>query len=277
MKKLVKLILIAAILVGAIIGLMYIIAPSNNEEDVPDFASAQANEWKSQINDLCKEGKWTESGFKNIETGIHTDRVTSKGDLISMDEEAALQKYLFTASCSYLNKQVDGLFKQTSYPANTVKFSEDMLTFLNTKLDSFGTNSNLTEASNLLSEYHQLLGALSFSGNASYSRPLKAFNAMSADAAQSRVKSLKHYSSHFSRNPSIKSKVDNLVSNRAKAESDYYMNLEKAVENHYKTKATNDSGNALIVLLEDQSRFEEISTNQNAISRLDSFVKNPNR
>ena len=271
MKKIIKLILIAAILVGAVIGLMDIMAPSNNEEEVPDFASAQANEWKSQINDLCKVGKWTESGFKKIETGIHTDRVTSQGDLISMDEEAALQKYLFTASCSYLNKQVDGLFKQTNYPANTVKSSEDMLSFLNTKLDSFGPNSNLSEASNLLSEYHQLLGALSFSGNATYSRPLKPFNAMSADAAQNKVKSLKHYSSHFSKNPSIKSKVDNLASNRSKAESDYYMNLEKAVENHY--KSTKD----LEVLLDDQIRFDEISTNQSAKSRLTSFVNNPNR
>lgn len=277
MKKLIKLILIAAVLVGAVVGLMLIIAPSNNEEEVPDFTSAQANEWKSQINDLCKDGKWSEAGFKKIETGIHTDRVTSHGDLISMDEEAALQKYLFTASCSYLNKLVDGLFKQTSYPANTVKSSEEMSTFLNTKLDSFGSNSNLTEASNLLSEYHQILGVLSFSGNASYSRPLKAFNAMPADVASDRVRSLKHYESHFSKNLSIKSKVDNLAYNRAEAESDYYMNLEKAVEHHYRSIADNDTGNALIVLLEDQSRFEEISTNQNAISRLDSFVKNPNR
>lgn len=271
MKKLVKLILIAAVLVGAVVGLMYLIAPSNNDEEIPDFVSAQANEWKSQINNLCKAGKWTQSGFKKIETGIHTDRVTSKGDLISMDEEAALQKYLFTASCSYLNKQVNGLFKQSSYPANTVKTSEDMLSFLNTKLDNFGSNSNLSEASNLLSEYHQLLGALSFNGKARYSRPLKAFNAMSADAAKNRVKSLKHYSSHFSKNLSIKSKVDNLASNRAKAESDYYMNLEKAVENHY--KATKD----LEILLDDQIRFDEISTNENAKSRLTSFVNNPNR
>lgn len=271
MKKLIKLILIAAVLVGAVIGLMYIIVPEHNDEDIPDFASAQANEWKAQINDLCKEGKWTESGFKKIETGIHTDRVTSHGDLISMDEEAALQKYLFTASCSYLNKQVDGLFKQTSYPAHMVKSSEDMLTFLNTKLDGFGANSNLSEASNMLSEYHQLLGAISFSAHASYTRPLKAFAAMSAEAAQNRVQSLKHYSSHFSKNPSIKSMVHNLASNRAKAEADYYMNLAKAVEKHY--KSTND----ITVLLDDQIRFDEISTNPSAKSRLASFVHNPNR
>jgi len=269
--KFLKLSIIAVIVICTIIGLLYIIAPDDESDKGPQVYSEVANEWKSQINDLCKEGKWTENGFKKIETGIHTDRVTSQGYLISMDEEAALQKYLFTASCSYLNKQVDGLFKQTSYPANTVKSSEDMLSFLNTKLDNFGSNSNLSEASNLLSEYHQLLGALSFNGNARYFRPLKAFNAMSADAAQNRVKSLKHYSSHFSQNPSIKSKVDNLASNRAKAESDYYMNLEKAVENHY--KSTKD----LEVLLDDQIRFDEISTNQSAKSRLTSFVNNPNR
>lgn len=265
------MLILALLIIGAVVGLIFLMSPSKEKEEIPDFASVQANEWKSQINDLCEEDKWTETGFKKIETGIHTDRVTSHGDLISMDEEAALQKYLFTASCSYLNKQVDALFRQASYPANTVKSSEEMLIFLNSKLESFGSNSNLTEASNLLSEYHQLLGALSFSGSASYSHPLRAFNAMSADAAQNRIKSLKYYNSHFSKNPSIKNQVSNLASNRAKAESDYYLNLEKAVENHY--KSTKD----LEILLEDQIRFNQITTNTSAKSRLSSFVNNPDR
>lgn len=271
MKKLIKLLILAAVLIGAVIGLMYFIAPSSGNDEVPDFTSAQANEWKEQIDKLCKKGNWNAKGYNAIETGIHTDRVTSDGDLISLDEENALHKYLFTASCNSLNKQVNELFKQTSYSPAKVKSSEDMLTFLNGKLGNFGSNSNLTEASNILSEYHQLMGAMSFSSSASYSHPLRAFNAMSADAAQNRIKSLKYYNSHFSKNPSIKNQVSNLASNRAKAESDYYMNLEKAVENHY--KSSQDLG----VLLDDQIRFDQISSNSSAKSRLNSFVNNPNR
>lgn len=271
MKKLIKLLLLAAVVVGAVVGLMYIIAPDKQDEPEPDFQSAEANEWKSKINALCSDGKWNVDGYNSITTGIHTDWKTSQGDIISKDEETALQKYLFTASCNYLYKQVDGLFKQSSYPSNKVTSCENMLSFLNSKLDEFGNNSNLTQASNILSEYHQLLGSLSFSGNASYSHPLRAFNAMSADAAKSRVKGLKYYGSHFSKNPSIKSQVENLASNRAKAESDYYSNLEKCVENHY--KSTQDLG----VLLDDQIKFDQISTNSSAKSRLNSFVNNPNR
>lgn len=271
MKKLIKLLILAAVLIGAVIGLMYIIAPDNGGDEMPDVSSPNAKEWQEQINKLCEKGKWNAKGYNAIETGIHTDRVTSNGELISLDEENALQKYLFTASCNCLNKQVNELFKQTSYPVGNVKSSEDMLTFLNGKLENFGSNSNLTEASNIISEYHQLMGSLSFSGSASYSHPLRAFNAMSADAAQGRIKSLKYYSSHFSKNPTIKSQVSNLAANRAKAESDYYMNLEKAVENHY--KSSQDLG----VLLDDQIRFDQISTNSSAKSRLNSFVNNPNR
>lgn len=271
MKKIIKLLVLATVLLGAVIGLMYIIAPSSGENDVPDFTSAQANEWKEQINKLCEKGKWNAKGYNAIETGIHTDRVTSNGDLISIDEENALQKYLFTASCNSLNKQVNELFKLPNYPTASIKSSEDMLTFLNGKLEKFGSNSNLAEASNILSEYHQLMESLSFSGSASYSHPLRAFNAMSADAAQNRIKSLKFYNSHFSKNPTIKNHVSNLASNRAKAESDYYMNLEKAVENHY--KSSQDLG----TLLDDQIRFDQISTNSSAKSRLNSFVNNPNR
>ncbi len=271
MKKLIKLLILAAVLIGAVIGIMYIIAPDNGEDKGPQVSSPTANEWKEQINKLCEKGKWNAKGYTGIETGIHTDRVTSEGELISLDEENALQKYLFTASCSSLNKLVNELFKQSSYPAASVKSSEDMLVFLNGKLENFGSNSNLTEASNILSEYHQLMGSLSFSGSASYSHPLRAFNAMTADAAQNRIKSLKYYNTHFSKNPTIKNQVNNLASNRAKAESDYYMNLEKAVENHY--KSSQDLG----VLLDDQIRFEQISTNSNAKSRLNSFINNPNR
>lgn len=271
MKKLIKLLILAAVLIGAVIGLMYIIAPSNNDDKAPDFTSAQANEWKEQINKLCEKGSWNANGYNAIETGIHTDRVTSEGELISLDEENALQKYLFTASCSSLNKLVNELFKQSSYPAASVKSSEDMLVFLNGKLENFGSNSNLTDASNILSEYHQLMGSLSFSSSASYSHPLRAFNAVSADAAQKRIKSLKYYNSHFSKNPTIKSQVNNLASNRAKAESDYYDNLEKSIERH--SRVTQD----LNELLDDEIQFKKLAEGTSAYRRLQEFVKNPDR
>lgn len=273
MQKILKLILIAAVLVGAVVGLMYVIAPSNGVEGSEDIKTQAAKDWKKQIDDMCKPGKWTETEFNRIQTGIHSDRVTSKGVLISMAEEAALQKYLFTSSCAYLNNQVDVLFKQTSYPAGTIKASEDMLTFLTARLDSFGANSNLAEASNLLSEYHQLIGVVTLSSNASYSHPLRAFSAMSADAAVSKVKSLKHYSSHFSKNPTIKGMVDNYASNRAKAERAYYDNLERAIERH--AMSTKD----INVLLDDEIRFKQIakSSNPGAVNKLENFVNNPNK
>lgn len=273
MKKLIKLLIVAGVLIGAVIGLMYIIAPSNGADEVPNLTSAQANEWKQQINKLCDNGNWNTKGYNAIETGIHTDRVTSDGDLISLDEENALQKYLFTASCNSLNKQVNELFKQSSYPGASVKSAEDMLTFLNGKLENFGSNSNLTEASNILTEYHQLISSLSFSSSASYSHPLRSFNAISADAAQSRIKSLKYYNSHFSKNPTIKNQVSNLASNRAKAEAEYYDNLERAIEKGSKSKQD------ISELLDDEIQFKQMAINSNpsAVKRLSNFVKNPDR
>lgn len=272
MKKIFKLIILAAVLVGAVVGLMFIIDPGKKEDSGPIVQSAEAKEWKEKINALCQDGKWSVQGYNSISTGIHTDWKTSQGELISKDEENTLRKYLYTASCNCLNKEVNQLFKQSTYPAGKLKSVEDMDSFLNSQSSEFGSDSNLSEASRIISEYHQLLGSLSFNGTAaSYSHPLRAFNATSADAVQSRIKSLKYYSSHFSKNPSVRSKVDNLSSDRARAESDYYMNLEKAIENHY--RSTRDLG----VLLDDQIRFEQISTNDNAKTRLNSFVNNPDR
>ncbi len=271
MKKIISLILIAAAVIGAVIGLMYIIAPAGEEDDVQDFSSEQANEWKAQIDELCQDGNWTEAGYNKIESGIHTDCVASKGELLTNGEESALQKYLFATSCAYLYKQVDELFKEADYPAKTVSASDEMLAFLTDKIDTFGANSNLTDASSILAEYHQLPGLLSFSSAARYSRPLRAYSAISAEAARNRINAMKYYNSHFSKNPSIRSKVAGLASNRAAAESDYYMNLERAVENHY--RSTHDD----VELLEDQMRFNQISTNSSARSRLSHFVDHPSK
>lgn len=271
MKKLIKLLLLAVVVVGVIVGLMYVIAPNKDKKAGPDVTSAEAKNWKEKIDALCKEGKWNSGGYNSIETGIHTDRVTSNGELISIDEENALQNYLFNSSCNYLFNSVDKLFKQSNYPANMINSAENMQNFLMSKRDKFGSNSNLTKASAIFSEYHRLMGLLSFSSNATYSQPLKEFKAVSAESAKSQIKKLQYYGSHFSKNTSIKSQVDNLESNRAKAESEYYVNLAKAVENHYKSTHDFDA------LLDDQIRFSKISTNSTATSRLNSFVNNPNR
>lgn len=271
MWKAIKLIILAAVLIGAVIGLVNIFEPGGGEETGPTVSSPQANEWKEQINMLCEKGKWNVEGYDSIATGIHTDRAVSDGELISIDEENALQKYLFTASCNCLNKQVNELFKQTAYPYGKVKSADEMLAFLRGKVERFAPNSHLSEASGILSEYHRLMSAISFSGSASYSRPLRAFNAMSDASAQSCVKSLKYYNSHFSKNSDIRSKVSNLSSNRAKAESDYYSNLEKEIERH--SKSVQDINE----LLEDQERFNEISTNAQARESLYSFINNENK
>ena len=93
--KAIKLFFIAIVLVGTIIGLLYI----NTDPVVigePEFTSEQANKWKMRINELCRDDLWSLAEYQNIETGIHTDNTTSKGQLISDDEERTLKKYLFS-------------------------------------------------------------------------------------------------------------------------------------------------------------------------------------
>lgn len=272
MKKVISLILIALVVAGVVIGLVKWSGDMDGKKtEVPEFTSQEANEWKEKIDSLCMSGKWTEQGYKQIETGIHTDRVTSQGELISRDEENALNKYLFTSSCHFLNEELNKLFKGKSYSDTKIKASENMLSFLKSVSSNYSENSNLKEATEILSQYHQLISMLSFSSSATYSTPLKPFKGVSAETAKSRIKGMKYYSSLFSNNPEIKSKVDNLSSNRARAEAEYYMNLERAIQNQY--KKTHD----LTRLLDDQIDFNKISTNENAKNQLSSFVNNPNR
>ncbi|MCD8387414.1 MAG: hypothetical protein LUD17_11065 [Bacteroidales bacterium] len=270
--KYLKLIILAVVIIGAVFCLIYFIGPDSGEEDKgPDVSSAQAKEWKSQIDDLCKPDAWDSKEYDRIQSGIHIDRVTTNGDLLSLDEENALQKYLFTSSCDYLKKQTDHLFRQSTYPDAKIKESETIFTFLTSKAQDFDKNSNLKEAESLLTEYRQLLSAVSFNSQATYSQPLKPFGGMSAEAARSRINGLKHYNSHFKNNPTIKAKVDQLEANREKAEREYYENLEVAIENNY--GKTHD----LSALLDDQISFGEISTNAASKTKLENFVNNPRR
>ena len=266
--KAIKLLLIAIILVGAVIGLLYINSGTDQIQE-PEFASEQANEWKEKINELCKDDNWSVSGYESIETGIHTDNVTSDGELINDDEERTLLKYLFALSCSSLFENADTHFKQKSYSENSIKKLEKANEFLSDAVDKFGTNSNQTELSKILSEYSKLKRSLGFSSNAKYSKPLKEFSAPSADALKNSITGLKYYKSHFSNNTSINSKVNNLASDRNRAEQKYYENLELLVEKNYK------SSGRIEELLDDQIRFNEISTNSTAIDKLTSFVNNP--
>lgn len=267
--KAIKLLLIAAILVGAVVWLLY-----NNSDSkgipVPEFTSEQANEWKEKINQLCKDDNWSVGGYEKIETGIHTDNVTSDGELINDDEERTLIKYLFALSCSSQFEKADKYFKQESYSDKVIENFKAANELLNERIERFGTNSNQTNLSKMLSEYTQLKYSLGFSSKAKYTKPLKEFSAPSADALQNRINGLKYYKSHFSKNTSINSQVNNLASERNRAEEQYYENLERLIEKNYQ------SSGRIEELLDDQIRFNEISTNSSAIDKLTSFVNNPN-
>lgn len=266
--KFIKLLLMALILIGGISGIVYINSIEEPDPE-PEYSNPQANEWKNKIKALCKENAWTANGYSSIESGIHTDRVTSKGELISIDEENSLQAFLYASSCNYLKESADKLFKQSSYPTDKLNKLEGALELLRGKVSEFDANSNLTEASNMFNAYHQVMGMLSFGATASYSRPLKAYSGGSADGRKARIQGLPYYKSHFSYNSSIRSKVESIDTDMKRAEELYYSNLEQLVEKHYKSTGRIEE------LLEDQIRFDEISTNTSAKSKLKNFVNNP--
>ena len=264
--KLVKLFLIAIILIGIISGLIWW---QNRSVQVtePEFTSVSANEIKEQIKSLCKDGKWSSSGYEKIESRIHMDSVNYN---IEMQEANSLRMFLYSSSCIYVKDGVDKLFQQDSYPSDKITHYENALNHLRGKISEQGGNSNLADASNMFSAYHQLMAALSFGANATYSRPLKAYNGGTADGRKARIQAMAYYKSHFSKNSSIRSKVGRIDSDMKDAEKKYYDSLEKLVENHYK------SSNNYEVLVEDQYCFDSISTNSDAKKRLENFVRNPN-
>lgn len=274
MNKYIKLLFLGIIFVGAIIGIIFVVAPGNEIKETPDFSSETANEWKEIINDMCQDNNWSEKKYIEIEQGIHTDRVTSNGSLISSDEDIALQNYLFSSSCQYLWDEANSLFAKKSYPEGEIKNVEDMKTFLGSQLEDHTPNSNWQQSSNIISEYHQLMNYITYSSHATYSHPLKAFSAISADAAKSKIRSLKYYGSHFSKNTKIMEQVNNLEANRNRAEREYYANLEKAIENHY-----NHSYNSsmLSAAMQDEIDFESICPNQSLVDKLENFVRNLSR
>ena len=266
--KIIKLLLLALVLIGGISGIVYLNSQTPTIEE-PEYGNPQANEWKNKIKVLCKENAWTVSGYTSIESGIHTDRVTSKGELITIDEENSLQAFLFASSCNYLKESADKLFRQSSYSTDKLNKLESTLGLLRSKVPEFDANSNLTEASNMFNAYHQVMGMLSFGATASYSRPLKAYSGGSADGRKAKIQGLPYYKSHFSNNSSIRAKVERIDADMKRAEEQYYSNLEQLVEKHYKSTGRIEE------LLEDQIRFDEISTNSSAKSKLKNFINNP--
>jgi len=264
--KLLKLILVAVIIVGVIAGLIWW---QNREEkpEEPEYTSVTANEIKEQIKALCKDEKWSSNGYSGIESRIHMDSVNYN---IEMQEANSLRMFLYSSSCIYVKEGVDKLFQQDTYPSDKITHYENALNHLRGKISEQGGNSNLTEASNMFSAYHQLMASLSFGASASYSRPLKAYSGGSADGRKSRIQGMPYYKSHFSKNSSIRSKVDRIDADMKDAEERYYDSLEKLVESHYKSTGRIEE------LLEDQIRFDEISTNSSAKTRLKNFVNNPN-
>lgn len=267
--KPIKLLFIAIALIGAIYGIMSIIPDSVEDEGTPELVSEQANMWKQKIVDLCKDEAWTTASYEKIEKGIHSDRVVSNGETVTIDEENALQKYLFASSCRWLYEVSDSFFKQESYEENKYKLYDSAMSFLMDKKEKFSDNSNYEKANKLFASYHQLLSLLSFGRVAAYSHPLKAYDGGSADGRKQKIERLSHYQSHFVNNSSIKSRVATLESDMAKAEQDYYRQLEKCIESNY--SRTND----FELLLQDQVDFKRISTDEVATKRLSDFVNNP--
>lgn len=266
--KYLKLLLIGIVLIGAISGLIYL--NSEDEEiEIPEYGSARANEWKEKIINLCKNGAWSVNGYNDIEQGVRSDRVTTKGELITLDEEMSLTRFLFASSCAYLKEGTDSLFKQTSYSEKKITHYDGALDHLRKQISKHEANSNLTVASNLLSDYHLLMGLLSFGATATYSRPLKAYTGGTADGRRSRILNMPNYKSHFSKNNDIRQRVESLEEKMRQAEQQYYANLELLIEKNFK------STGRIEILLEDQMRFEEISTNTAAKKKLNNFVNNP--
>ena len=263
--KAIKLLLIAIVLVGSVVGLL-LIKPSGKQIEEPEFVSERANEWKEKINKLCTDDNWSVDEYESIASGIHTDNVVSKGELINNEEESTLLKYLFAKSCSSLFENTDTHFKQKSYSDKHIEKMETAYSFLSKAEEEFSTNSNLSDVTKMLTEYKRLKRMLGFSSKAVYSKPFKAFSAPSATEIKNSIYKMTYYKSHFSNNASISEKISSLAKNRKDAEEKYYENLERLIEENYNLY------NDLTILLDDQMSFLEISTNSSTIEKLNSFV-----
>lgn len=265
--KYIKLLSIAVFLIGAVALLIFFTQGENGGGNA-GVTSSIAKQFEKEIVGLCKEGKWSQQGYQNLENKIRT---FAKDGNIELGERDALCLYLYTASCEGLLAYADKLFQQSSYPPDKVTYVESAFQFL--KSQNGGSNSNLTQGLNMIHEYKTVVSCSSISSEAHYSHPLQPFNGGAATAMAGRIKNLRYYKSHFSKNPTLRAKVENLASNLAQKEAEYYMNLEKCVEtNYYRLKQSLSAWQALEQTQSDYERFKVISTNSSATSKLSNFI-----
>ena len=265
--KYIKLLAIALVIIGAVTLLLFI-TNSGGKGSKAGVQSSIAKKFETEIIELCKDGKWDRLVYKNLENKINT---FAKDGNLQIGEKNSLCLFLYTESCKSLFESADKMFKQSSYPAGQITTLEASLKFLEGL--KAGSNSNLTQGLRMFHEYKTILACCSFSSKASYSNPLRAFSAGTAESMKGRIQNMKYYKSHFCNNPAIRAKIDNLASNLSRAESAYYMNLEKCVEaNFYKIKNASSEWQALEQTDKDYERFKAISTNQTATSKLYNFL-----
>lgn len=264
--KAIKLLLIAVALIGVICLLMKM-WPDTDPKTAPVYTSQSSIEIKGMIDSLCTDGKWCVEGYKKIDSRIHMDNVQG---VIDKQDAKSLSMYLFSSSCVYVKEGLDKLFQQDSYPSGKEAHYESALGLLRSKVAEQGENSNLDEASNLFSAYKRLMATLSFGKRAEYVKPFKAYLSGNADNIKSTILSMKYYKSHFCKNSSIRSKLNSVGTDMLRAEEKYYNDLEKLIEDHYKSTGNMEE------LMYDQVEFMKISTNDSANSRLNKFVNNPN-
>lgn len=265
--KYLKLSLIAALLIGAVCLLVFFTTGGGAEHQA-GVSSSIAKKLEAEIVELCEDGKWSPQGYKDLANKINT---YAKDKNIQPSEKNSLALYLYTASCKSVFNSADTMFKQESYPEGKVLSLETALEFLDGLQE--GSNSNLTQGKDILREYKTLLGYSNLSSQAIYSNPLKAFGVSSAGAIRQSLEKMRYYKSHFSKNNSIKSRIENVISNLPRIESAYYENLEKCVEeNYYKIREDMPRWQAIEQVQKDYNRFKEISSNSSATSKLYGFI-----
>ena len=171
-------------------------------------------------------------------------------------------------SCNYLWKAADEHFKLTSYIDSNVRTFIDANTLLVKKAKQFDKNGNQKDFHDIVSAYSYIMSSISFDTKPKYSKPLPEFSKETPENVRNRITGSRFYKSHFNNNTMIKKKVASFLSDWNKAEQEFYMNLEIAIEEQYPEYDK--------ALLDDQIRFMEISKNESAVERLEKYIRSSN-
>lgn len=263
--KYLKITLIVAILAAVILATIILPGLKGEKIKAPSFSNPIANQWKEKINNLCNGKNWVDSTYISIETGVQTDY---KMENLSYDEKSALTDYLFAFSCLYLDTTADNLFKKSSYPDSDVQRCRSALTLLLAKQTAEQRNSHLSKANALISTYSRIMSLINPSRQARYVKPFEAFPEIDAARSKAEIQSMQYYKSHFSNNPTITSAVNSLERIVRDAETQYYNDLERLIEQHY--NSTKD----YVALNYDDAELQEICPNSEASHRLERFISN---